>query len=193
MEPEVSAVSGIAPFSSPLRVVHVVDSVQRRVVSNVQAVGRHQSAGGWQVRILAGTTPRGAGWRHRSARRLRREIMRSSPDVVVAHGFSAGVSTRLAIRGRICTVYVSYEEERTGSDPLTRAVRRQWERRAASWTNVAVVPTARAARCFVSSRIRAPLVTLPDDHARDDRGMLDLLAAVIARAHAFGHARPTRR
>nr|WP_314172184.1 glycosyltransferase [Streptomyces sp. DSM 40971] len=68
-------------------------------------------------------------------RRAHRLIRRVDPDVVHAHSAKAGLAARLALRGRVPTVYQphawSFEAVEGGTARLARA----WERLAARWTH----------------------------------------------------------
>ncbi|OEU86202.1 hypothetical protein AN215_21145 [Streptomyces abyssalis] len=68
----------------------------------------------------------------RQALRLIRHV---DPDVVHAHSAKAGLAARLALRGRVPTVYQPHAWSFEAVEGRTARLARAWERRAARWTD----------------------------------------------------------
>lgn len=68
-------------------------------------------------------------------RRLRRIVRRQNPDVLHLHSSKAGLAGRLAVRGRIPTVFQPHAWSFEAVDGTMRAASLQWERFAARWTD----------------------------------------------------------
>ncbi|WP_206322264.1 glycosyltransferase [Streptomyces sp. HNM0575] len=67
--------------------------------------------------------------------RAARLVRRISPDVVHAHSAKAGLAARLALRGRVPTVYQPHAWSFEAVEGRTARLARSWERRAARWTD----------------------------------------------------------
>lgn len=67
--------------------------------------------------------------------RAHRLIRRLGPDVVHAHSAKAGLAARLALRGRVPTVYQPHAWSFEAVEGRTARLARAWERRAACWTD----------------------------------------------------------
>ncbi|MFG3346605.1 glycosyltransferase family 4 protein [Streptomyces sp. NPDC048018] len=70
----------------------------------------------------------------RETRELARVIRSSGPALVHAHSAKAGLCARLALRGRIPTVYQPHAWSFEAVEGTTAALARRWERAAARWT-----------------------------------------------------------
>ncbi|ORT59070.1 glycosyltransferase [Streptomyces sp. CB03238] len=57
------------------------------------------------------------------------------PDLVHAHSAKAGLAARIAVRGRVPTVYQPHAWSFEAADGVTGALARRWERWAARWTD----------------------------------------------------------
>ena len=68
-------------------------------------------------------------------RRAYRLIRRVAPDVVHAHSAKAGLAARLALRGRVPTVYQPHAWSFEAVEGRTAGLARAWERWAARWTD----------------------------------------------------------
>ncbi|MFJ9581907.1 glycosyltransferase [Streptomyces sp. NPDC101191] len=70
----------------------------------------------------------------RETRELARLIRSAGPALVHAHSAKAGLCARLALRGRIPTVYQPHAWSFEAVEGTTAALARRWERTAARWT-----------------------------------------------------------
>lgn len=68
-------------------------------------------------------------------RRVGELVALVGPDLVHAHSAKAGLAARLAVRGRVPTVYQPHAWSFEAVDGLTGALARRWECRAARWTH----------------------------------------------------------
>ncbi|MEV6552112.1 glycosyltransferase family 4 protein [Streptomyces sp. NPDC051597] len=94
--------------------------------------------------------------------RAARLIRRLRPDVVHAHSAKAGVAARLAVRGRVPTVFQPHAwsfEAVTG--PLALASR-AWERAAVRWTARLVCVSEGELRTGERAGVRGPSVVVPN-------------------------------
>ncbi|HEX6339635.1 glycosyltransferase [Umezawaea sp.] len=69
---------------------------------------------------------------------LRRVLARLAPDVVHLHSSKAGLAGRLAVRGRVPTVFQPHLWSFQTARGALRAVSEVWERRASRWTDLVV-------------------------------------------------------
>ncbi|WP_406347332.1 glycosyltransferase [Streptomyces sp. NBC_00648] len=152
--PGAEAEAGPRPGLGPVHVLHLVQPVDGGVARVVADLVRDQLLGGMRVSVACP----GAGRLGAEAARLgadtytweatrapgpsllgetfraARLIRRVRPDVVHAHSAKAGVAARLAVRGRIPTVFQPHAwsfEAVTGPVALAS---RAWERAAVRWT-----------------------------------------------------------
>ncbi|MFF8971369.1 glycosyltransferase [Streptomyces sp. NPDC014995] len=148
------------------RVLHVTQPVDGGVARVVTDLVRAQHAAGFDVTVACpdsglGQVLRelGAYVRHWPAtrspgpslpgeiRRLAHVVKAVRPDVVHAHSAKAGLAARLAVRGRIPTVFQPHAWSFEAVHGVTAAVATAWERWAARWTSrVVCVSRAEQAR-----------------------------------------------
>jgi glycosyltransferase involved in cell wall biosynthesis len=144
----------VTPASAPPRVLHVTQPVDGGVARVVADLVRLQRAAGLAVAVAC--PPEGAlpalldaagcevlDWPavrspasgvRAERRRITELVDRFGPDLVHAHSAKAGLVTRLAVRGRIPTVFQphAWSFEAVGGPAARLAV--NWERFAARWT-----------------------------------------------------------
>jgi glycosyltransferase involved in cell wall biosynthesis len=138
-----------------MRVVHVSQPVTAGVAEVVRQLATAQHANGWSVTVVcpprgwlpdrcrdagvdvcAWPASRGPGLRTPAeVVRLRRILRRLDPDAVHLHSSTAGLAGRLALRGRLPTIFQPHLWSFQASPgPLCRASA-AWERLAARWTH----------------------------------------------------------
>lgn len=142
------------PTAPRPRVLHVTQPVDGGVARVVTDLTRAQLAAGWRVTVAcpAGTAlaatlgALGADVRPWAAmrspgpslagevRRLARLVAEVRPDLVHAHSAKAGLAGRLAVRGRIPTVFQPHAWSFEAVGGATAALALAWERWAARWT-----------------------------------------------------------
>ncbi|UGY90539.1 glycosyltransferase [Streptomyces gobiensis] len=137
----------------PLTVLHIAQPVDGGVARVVTELVRAQTA--QRTRVLVACPPGGvlsesaasAGaevhpWRASrapgpalpaEARRVARLIQRTAPDLVHAHSAKAGLAVRLAVRGRIPTVFQPHAWSFEALGGVTAGLALRWERFAARW------------------------------------------------------------
>jgi hypothetical protein len=157
---ELAAVSGVAPAAAALRVLHVHGRAQ---AAQADRMAEHERALGWQVALHPVD--------------LGTELRRTGADVVVLHGRRAGAVGRLALRGRRATVLVPAPGA-WAAGPLSVV----WERIAARWTSAVVVGDPAEAERGVRRKVWTPPFVVGDS--------LQVSAAVLTRAHAYGRPGP---
>ncbi|MFI8825997.1 glycosyltransferase [Streptomyces sp. NPDC053431] len=92
----------------------------------------------------------------RETRELARLIRTTRPALVHAHSAKAGLCARLALRGRIPTVYQPHAWSFEAVDGTTAALARRWERAAARWTARVVCVSEAERHTGESAGVRAP-------------------------------------
>lgn len=141
-----------------MRVVHVTQPVEAGVAAVVLDLALAQRARGWSVVVVCPPT----GWLADRARglgidvrpwhatrqpgpmlvkevlALRRVLARLTPDVVHLHSSKAGLVGRLAVRGRVPTVFQPHLWSFQTARGVLRTASTWWERRASRWTNLVV-------------------------------------------------------
>ena len=166
----------------PVRLLHVSQPVEAGVPRVVAALVADQVARGYDVHVASqpgpglGTTATALGATHHDwaagrspdhrvaaeTRRLARIIDAVDPDVVVLHSAKAGLTGRLAIRGRRPTVFAphawSFEAVR---GPLA-ALSTGWEVLAARWTHTVVCVSDDERAAGAAAGIDAPTVVVPN-------------------------------
>ncbi|HWO68408.1 MAG TPA: glycosyltransferase family 4 protein [Umezawaea sp.] len=141
-----------------MRVVHVTQPVEAGVAAVVLDLALAQRARGWSVVVVCPPTgwladrARGLGidvrawratrqpgpWLAKEVLSLRRVLARLEPDVVHLHSSKAGLVGRLAVRGRVPTVFQPHLWSFQTARGALRAVSAAWERRASRWTDLVV-------------------------------------------------------
>ncbi len=136
-----------------MRVLHVTQPVDGGVARVVTELVRAQCAAGFDVTVAcpgSGSLRHvlrelGAGVRHWPAtrapgpslpgevRRLARVVEEVRPDVLHAHSAKAGLAARLAVRGRIPTVFQPHAWSFEAVGGVTAVVALVWERWGARW------------------------------------------------------------
>ncbi|MER6284074.1 glycosyltransferase [Streptomyces sviceus] len=135
------------------RVLHLTQPVDGGVARVVTDLVRAQVAAGLHVTVACPDGPLTAGLRDLGAdvrrweatrspgpalvgevRRLVRVIEEVRPDLVHAHSAKAGLAGRIAVRGRIPTVFQPHAWSFEAVGGVTAALALGWERRAARWS-----------------------------------------------------------
>jgi glycosyltransferase involved in cell wall biosynthesis len=143
----------------PLSVLHVSQPTAAGVAECVRALASDQVARGWRVSVACAPKSHLArrvleagaehqAWRARRApgptlpaetQRLTHLIAQAKPDVVHLHSAKAGLAGRLALRGRLPTVFQPHAWSFYAVEGPVRAAALAWERFAAArWTSVVV-------------------------------------------------------
>ncbi|MET9803369.1 glycosyltransferase [Streptomyces sp. NPDC006368] len=121
---------------------------------DVPLVSAVRAAGGEVHPWRAGRDP---GWRlPAECRRVAEIVDRVRPDLVHAHSAKAGLAARIAVRGRIPTVYQPHAWSFEAVDGLTGRIARHWERWAARWTDRIVCVSEAERQRGVRAGVRAP-------------------------------------
>ncbi|MFV0135924.1 glycosyltransferase [Streptomyces sp. HMX87] len=164
-----------------LRVLHVTQPVDGGVARVVSDLTRAQLAAGLHVAVacpegaLAGTL-RSLGadvrlWRAARSptpslaaevRRLGRVVADVRPDLVHAHSAKAGLAGRLAVRGRIPTVFQPHAWSFEAVGGTTAALARAWERWGARWAARLVCVSEAERRTGVRAGIRGKWAVIPN-------------------------------
>ncbi|WP_062209632.1 glycosyltransferase [Streptomyces sp. NBRC 109706] len=141
--------------ATSLRVVHLVQPVNGSIASAVADLVRAQIEAGLRVVVLCPSGGRLEREAARAGARVRlwlaeraaggnlpwevlcasRAIRRADPDVVHLHGDKAGLAGRLALRGRLPTVFQPHRWSFQAARGLSAQLARHWERRATAWTD----------------------------------------------------------
>nr|WP_249416712.1 glycosyltransferase family 4 protein [Streptomyces sp. TS71-3] len=166
----------------PLKVLHVVQPVDggvARVVTDLVAAGAsedlHATVACRADGALAGAV-RGAGGavRHWAADRapgpaLPGEVARIAhlvaqvrPDIVHAHSAKAGLAVRLALRGRVPTVFQPHAWSFEAVDGAHARLARRWERYGARWAARIVCVSAAEMRTGQAAGIDADWAVIPN-------------------------------
>jgi glycosyltransferase involved in cell wall biosynthesis len=164
----------------PLSVLHVAQPSDGGVAAYVAAACSDQLARGWTVavacpeggRLATDLVARGVPWLRWAAGRapgpasiaeavrLRRLIARVRPDVVHLHSSKAGLTGRLAVRGRRATLFQPHGWSWLAVDGATAAATIRWERFAARWTDLLVCVGAGEAEQGRTHRVRGRYVVV---------------------------------
>ncbi|WP_079144096.1 glycosyltransferase [Streptomyces luteocolor] len=145
----------LPPAPAPPRVLHISQPVDGGVARVVVDLATAQAAAGLDVHVACppeGFLPRalgvlGAGVRvlpwtatrspgpglRTETRDLRRIVDATAPALVHAHSAKAGLAARLALRGRVPTVFQPHAWSFEAVGGTTALLARLWERRAARW------------------------------------------------------------
>lgn len=165
----------------PLRVLHVTQALGEGVPRIAAAHAAHQSGLGWEVTVacpaaseLVGPAT-SSGARHepwparrspglstaREAVRLAAIVARVRPDLVHLHSAKAGLAGRLAIRGRLPTVFQPNAWSFEAAGRLAAAVTR-WERLAVRWSDVLLTVSDDERRRGEDEGVHGRYVTIPN-------------------------------
>ncbi|MFJ2603683.1 glycosyltransferase [Streptomyces sp. NPDC087425] len=144
----------LEPSASRPRVLHVTQPVDGGVARVVTDLTRAQLAAGLHVTVACPPGPlatglRGLGaevraWRARRSpgptlvrevHRLRRIVAEVRPDLVHAHSAKAGLAGRLAVRGRVPTVFQPHAWSFEAVEGPLAEVALKWERWGARWAS----------------------------------------------------------
>lgn len=166
----------------PPRVLHVTQPVDGGVARVVADLVRAQLAAGIPVTVAcpdgnafarevrelgAGVVP----WQATRApgrmlpqevRRLGRVLARVRPDVVHAHSAKAGLAARLALRGRVPTVFQPHAWSFEAVDGTAAALALRWERWGARWASRVVCVSDAERATGVHSGVRARWRVIPN-------------------------------
>lgn len=157
------------------RVLHLTQPVDGGVARVVTDLARAQLAAGLHVTVACPDGPLSPALRALGAdvrpwqatrspgpslfqevRRLSRVIDRVRPDLVHAHSAKAGLAGRLAVRGRIPTVFQPHAWSFEAVGGLTSALALRWEREGACWAHrvvcVSEAERATGVRAGISGR-----------------------------------------
>ncbi|MFJ6387420.1 glycosyltransferase [Streptomyces sp. NPDC091972] len=134
------------------RVLHLTQPVDGGVARVVTDLARAQVAAGLHVTVACPDGPLAADLRAlgadvrrweatrspgpalvREVRRLARVVEEVRPDLVHAHSAKAGLAGRIAVRGRIPTVFQPHAWSFEAVGGVTAALALAWERRGARW------------------------------------------------------------
>lgn len=162
--------------------VHVLQPTEAGVPRAVANLVADQMERGWNVAVISPKEGEslaltvGAGARHVewSARRdpglssawetnrLRRAISSLSPDVIHLHSSKAGLSGRLAVRGRIPTLFQPHGWSFLALTGVLRTAGQVWERYAARWTDVTVCVSSGERSVGIAAGLRGDLRVVPN-------------------------------
>ncbi|MEU9732591.1 glycosyltransferase [Streptomyces sp. NPDC048002] len=165
----------------PPRVLHLTQPVDGGVARVVTDLARAQLAAGLHVTVACPDSPLtttlgalGADVRAWSATRapgptlvrevrlLARLIEDARPDLVHAHSAKAGLAGRLAVRGRIPTVFQPHAWSFEAVGGTTAALALNWERRGARWASRVVCVSEAERLTGVRAGIRGRYTVIPN-------------------------------
>ncbi|MEU3410476.1 glycosyltransferase [Streptomyces sp. NPDC006658] len=169
-----------APSVRP-RVLHLAQPVDGGVARVVRDLVRAQLAAGLPVTVgcpggalAADLRELGAEVRDWSARRspgpglpgevrrLARLVAEVRPELVHAHSAKAGLAARLALRGRVPTVYQPHAWSFEAAGGLTGALALRWERWGARWADRVVCVSEAERVTGVRAGVRAAYAVVPN-------------------------------
>lgn len=145
-----------------MRILHATQPTEAGVARVVAELAADQVRRGWTVTVACPARPPLVGWieaagaEHAPWRALRppapatvREtralgaiVRAAEPDIVHLHSSKAGLAGRLAIRGRIPTVFQPHAWSFDAAEALQRVAALRWERFAARWSRAIVCVSA---------------------------------------------------
>ncbi|MFH9987296.1 glycosyltransferase family 4 protein [Streptomyces luteogriseus] len=171
----------LSPTASPPRVLHVTQPVDGGVARVVTDLAGAQLAAGLRVTVACPDSPLaarlaalGTDVRHWAAtrapgpsladeaRRLARIVEDVRPCLVHAHSAKAGLAGRLAVRGRIPTVFQPHAWSFEAVDGVTAALARGWERWGARWAARVVCVSEAERRRGVEAGVRGRWSVVPN-------------------------------
>ncbi|MFH9584014.1 glycosyltransferase family 4 protein [Streptomyces luteogriseus] len=171
----------LSPTASPPRVLHVTQPVDGGVARVVTDLAGAQLAAGLRVTVAcpdgalaARLAALGTDVRHWAAtrapgpsladeaRRLARIVEDVRPCLVHAHSAKAGLAGRLAVRGRIPTVFQPHAWSFEAVDGVTAALARGWERWGARWAARVVCVSEAERRRGVEAGVRGRWSVVPN-------------------------------
>ncbi|MPY49208.1 glycosyltransferase [Streptomyces acidicola] len=164
----------VAP-SRPLHILHITQPVDGGVARVVTDLMRAQLDDGLHVTVAcpdgglaSGLKALGADVRHWQAtrspgptlvqevRNLRRVLADERPDLVHAHSAKAGLAARLAVRGRIPTVFQPHAWSFEAVGGVTASLALRWERWGARWADRVVCVSEAERVTGERAGVRAP-------------------------------------
>ena len=163
-------------------VLHVSQPTVAGVPRVVEALARDQVAAGWQVHLACPSdgsladrlAPAGVGvhvWEATrgpgpsvagEASRLRAIVREVSPTLVHLHSSKAGLAGRLALRGRIPTVFQPHSWSFLAVDGPMMAASLAWERWASRWAHAVICVSEDEAGQGRSAHVRADIRVIPN-------------------------------
>ncbi|MBW1602199.1 glycosyltransferase family 4 protein [Streptomyces sp. JJ66] len=166
----------------PLTVLHVAQPVDGGVAAVVTDLADAQGRAGTRVHLacppggtLAETAATAGATVHpwpagrapgpalpAETRRLARLVRRLGPDVVHAHSAKAGLAVRLALRGRLPTLFQPHAWSFEAVDGAAAALALRWERAAARWAARVVCVSEEERRRGAEARIAARWAVVPN-------------------------------
>ncbi|MFF5309502.1 glycosyltransferase family 4 protein [Streptomyces massasporeus] len=171
----------LSPTAPPPRVLHVTQPVDGGVARVVTDLAGAQLAAGLHVTVACPDSPLaarladlGADVRRWAAtrapgpslageaRRLARIVEDVRPCLVHAHSAKAGLAGRLAVRGRIPTVFQPHAWSFEAVEGVTAALARGWERWGARWAARVVCVSEAERRRGVEAGVRGRWSVVPN-------------------------------
>ncbi|MGW6643797.1 glycosyltransferase [Streptomyces iakyrus] len=171
----------LSPTDPPPRVLHVTQPVDGGVARVVTDLAGAQLAAGLHVTVACPDSPLaarltalGADVRHWAAtrapgpsltgevRRLARIVEDVRPGLVHAHSAKAGLAGRLAVRGRVPTVFQPHAWSFEAVGGVTAALARGWERRGARWATRVVCVSEAERRLGARAGVRGRWSVVPN-------------------------------
>ncbi|GAB2906361.1 glycosyltransferase family 4 protein [Streptomyces heilongjiangensis] len=171
----------LSPSDPPSRVLHLTQPVDGGVARVVTDLVRAQLAEGLRVSVACPDGPLapalralGADVRHWAAtrspgpglasevRRLRRVVDDVRPQLVHAHSAKAGLAGRLAVRGRVPTVFQPHAWSFEAVGGALGALALGWERAGARWASRVVCVSAAERATGERSGVRARWSVIPN-------------------------------
>lgn len=166
----------------PPRVLHLTQPVDGGVARVLTDLVKAQLGAGTHVTVAC---PRGSALAHtlralgtdvrhwtatrapgprlaQEVRRLARVVAEARPDVVHAHSAKAGLAGRLAVRGRVPTVFQPHAWSFEAVDGLTAGLALKWERWGARWASRVVCVSEAERTTGVRAGIRARWTVIPN-------------------------------
>ncbi|MFJ6543537.1 glycosyltransferase [Streptomyces sp. NPDC091385] len=116
---------------------------------------------GAEVREWAAVRSPGPGLRG-EVRRLGRLIAQARPELVHAHSAKAGLAARLALRGRVPTVFQPHAWSFEAADGITGLLARRWERLGARWADRVVCVSEAERERGLRAGVRAAYAVIPN-------------------------------